>query len=434
MPRPRWFEEGFAELFSTFEVAHGKVRWGQAIQDHVEYLAYNRLRPLQPILSTTSDSGLFNDANRTGLFYAQSWLLTHYLVVGKQEGQREGLVRYLRALETMSDDEAFRTGFGMSYEELGSRLSSYMNGGRYSISILPLPEVPQDSQIGTAPRATVEAALARLAMATGHLDLATQHADNATVLAPKEPGGYEIKAHLAVRQDRQGEAVAAARLATRLGSKDGEMFVMRAAEESDDRERADLLETAINLNPRNRQPYLQLAQVVSRLEKTVAFRRAVPRDRASRISGRNRHRDRARRRRREVRRSRQGAGAARRPDRRAAQGQCRSCQLRRRHARAHRVRGVLAAHRCAGEGAQVHRARTLADELATRSQDDQFRMRAAEVGASVQFAERVYAAETAARAGRSAEARAILEQLATGAETPDQLKRYARDALVKMRR
>ena len=59
---PPWFQEGFAECFSTLEIEgrDRKIRLGRAIAEHVELLNYRRFMPLEQLFGVTEGSPEYN--------------------------------------------------------------------------------------------------------------------------------------------------------------------------------------------------------------------------------------------------------------------------------------------------------------------------------------------------------------------------------------
>src|SRR5215469_17758985 len=79
---PLWLKEGMAEIYSTFTVMGNHVEIARPIDRHLETLANEDLMPLDELFSVGRHSAQYNEATRQGMFYAESWLLTHYLVAG----------------------------------------------------------------------------------------------------------------------------------------------------------------------------------------------------------------------------------------------------------------------------------------------------------------------------------------------------------------
>ena len=79
---PIWLNEGLAEYYSTFLVTDdGKTAtMGTVIAPHLMLLNQERLLPLQDLLALTHDSPLYNEGQRRGMVYAESWVLVHFLL------------------------------------------------------------------------------------------------------------------------------------------------------------------------------------------------------------------------------------------------------------------------------------------------------------------------------------------------------------------
>ena len=80
---PLWLKEGMADVYSTFEVAgEHTVRVGRPMDLYLRLLDRRPLLPLRELFAVTHDSPEYNERERQGIFYAESWLLTHYLMLG----------------------------------------------------------------------------------------------------------------------------------------------------------------------------------------------------------------------------------------------------------------------------------------------------------------------------------------------------------------
>lgn len=80
---PLWLREGLADLLSQIRPAEGGLKIGLPIAGYIEALRKGRLLEWQQVLSASRGSPLFEGPDTGPLFYAQSWLLAHRLVVGK---------------------------------------------------------------------------------------------------------------------------------------------------------------------------------------------------------------------------------------------------------------------------------------------------------------------------------------------------------------
>jgi hypothetical protein len=82
---PIWLNEGLAEYYSTYEAQTGGrgAVLGRAIVPHLAVLNDTSLLSLDELLKVTEDSPLYNEGTRRSTFYAQSWALTHMLLLGE---------------------------------------------------------------------------------------------------------------------------------------------------------------------------------------------------------------------------------------------------------------------------------------------------------------------------------------------------------------
>jgi len=126
---PTWLNEGLAEYFSTFRARDGAVvEVGHPIPEHVEQMRGRGLIPWDEVFATTTDSPTYNEVARQGSFYAQSWLLVHYLNANDERSRALG--RYLSLLRSGRDDEAaFGKAFGKSRAEIGGEAAAYLEKG-----------------------------------------------------------------------------------------------------------------------------------------------------------------------------------------------------------------------------------------------------------------------------------------------------------------
>ncbi|MFP5286752.1 MAG: tetratricopeptide repeat protein [Thermoanaerobaculia bacterium] len=134
---PLWLNEGLAEYYSTFEVTENEAKIGLPLVDHLRWLRGNKLIPLPTLLAINESSPEYNENERRGGFYAQSWALVHYLLAGKPE-RREQAVRYLQLLQDGAPlDTAFQRSFGDA-AALERELRTYVQSYAFSFSRAPI--------------------------------------------------------------------------------------------------------------------------------------------------------------------------------------------------------------------------------------------------------------------------------------------------------
>jgi tetratricopeptide (TPR) repeat protein len=127
---PPWLNEGLADYYSTFRIREDSttVEVGHPIEEHVLFLDRYGLIGWDEVFRTTRSSETYNEGLRQGAFYAQSWLLVHYL--SSTDERAKGLGRYLSMLRDGADpDDALPVAVGTDRETLAAEVDRYMKTG-----------------------------------------------------------------------------------------------------------------------------------------------------------------------------------------------------------------------------------------------------------------------------------------------------------------
>ena len=128
---PTWFSEGLAEFYSSFEVVDDTVYIGLPLMRHLATLRGSIPIPLEQLLAVDRGSPLYNEKDRKGEFYAESWALVHYLLLGNEE-RRQQLSRFLDLIhEGTPEDAAFTAAFGTDSETLAREIRGHLRGPRF---------------------------------------------------------------------------------------------------------------------------------------------------------------------------------------------------------------------------------------------------------------------------------------------------------------
>jgi hypothetical protein len=129
---PLWLNEGLAEFYSTFTVTGGgrEALIGTAIPQHVLLLRGTRRLALEELLGVTHDSPLYNEGERRSIFYAQSWALTHMVMLGKPSRVAQLQAYLQRTREGVAGAEAWQQAFGS--DRIDEALDSYLSNLAFS--------------------------------------------------------------------------------------------------------------------------------------------------------------------------------------------------------------------------------------------------------------------------------------------------------------
>lgn len=168
-PLPQWLEEGLAEFHSTLEAADNRVRLGKPIASHLRFLAVTPLMRAEDMIAVRKDSPEYNENSKAGLFYAQSWALTHMLKL--DEKYRERFPVFLASLAAGdSQTGAFQKAFGKSFSEAVSDLKLYLDRPTLPVVDLRVELEPASSttQVSEIDDYEGDLAYAELAVASSH--------------------------------------------------------------------------------------------------------------------------------------------------------------------------------------------------------------------------------------------------------------------------
>lgn len=230
---PTWWDEGVAEVFSTIVDRDGKVEFGRWPRSRRMDFTYGSMLSTQTMLVMDYQSKPWRDPEVRSMFYAQSWLMAHYMLIGKPERGRH-MGRYLQERDMGTPvPEAVSAAFGVDIGQLDDEIKAYRDSGRvlgYRMTLTqPLPDA-RDFAVRVLPEGV---ALSRLALANldlrGNTEVAERYLGRAFKAAPDLPLANAVLAATRVQQDRGSEATALARRALAAPAADDETVVTAAA-------------------------------------------------------------------------------------------------------------------------------------------------------------------------------------------------------------
>lgn len=194
---PVWLTEGLAEFWSTMETLRdGSVEIGRPNPRHLRALRLRSMIPLERLLDF--DGQIHEQSGESiAVFYAQSWAVIHYLMLGEATGGRPNLDRYIALIERGGDPvETFETIYG-SVHAVELELAKHVDRTMFPAMRMDVPPPPPASefQIRELSDAEVYAAIGTYVatgpwprQARGHLEHALEGDPGST--AAMEGMGY----------------------------------------------------------------------------------------------------------------------------------------------------------------------------------------------------------------------------------------------------
>jgi tetratricopeptide (TPR) repeat protein len=208
---PLWLKEGMAEVYSTFETTGYNTRIGKPIDHHLRLLAQQPLMPLAELFAVVHDSPQYNERSRQGIFYAESWLLTHFLMAGDNPAYQ---VRFRQfrglLLQGQLPEQAFTNALQTSLPAVEAELRRYLRQGRFIPIERPLAaDISSPVTLTTRPITPVENyfRLGDELLRINRPDTAELYFTQAQKLAPASPLPYEGLGLLAAERGQHDEAL-----------------------------------------------------------------------------------------------------------------------------------------------------------------------------------------------------------------------------------
>jgi Flp pilus assembly protein TadD len=121
---PSWLNEGMAETYSTLKPLANKMLMGSIPQGRGYALGEHKWIPLDRLLAIEHGSKEFNERDRSSVFYGQSWLLTHMLMLG--DGYSKHFSKFIIDVSNNgSAEQAFQRVYGKSLIDINKDLQAY---------------------------------------------------------------------------------------------------------------------------------------------------------------------------------------------------------------------------------------------------------------------------------------------------------------------
>jgi tetratricopeptide (TPR) repeat protein len=231
---PLWLKEGMAEVYSTFETTGYNARIGKPIDHHLRLLAQQPLMPLAELFAVVHDSPQYNERDRQGIFYAESWLLTQFLMAGDNPAYQARFGQFIPLLsQGQLPEQAFTNALQTSLSAVEAELRRYLKNGRLAPMELSLrANVSSPVTLTTRTITPVENyfRLGDELLRIRRPDAAEAYFQQAQKLAPASPLPYEGLGLLAAEREQHDAALQNLKAALQHGSTSFLAFYIHARE------------------------------------------------------------------------------------------------------------------------------------------------------------------------------------------------------------
>jgi len=123
---PLWLDEGLAEYYGNTSIESKEAGVGMPNETQLRTLKESALLPIDQLVTIDRTSPLYNTREHSGIFYAESWALVHYLMLSPDVRDQDLLNKYLHALHATDDPiEAAKQSFG-DLKKFSEKLNGYI--------------------------------------------------------------------------------------------------------------------------------------------------------------------------------------------------------------------------------------------------------------------------------------------------------------------
>ncbi len=276
---PVWVSEGLAEFYGSTQISDSEVGLGRPDEDLILELKQGGLMPLDVLFQVDHNSPYYNEQNKISVFYAESWALTHYLMVGDKSAHRPILQAYLSALSNgATQEQAAAQAFG-DLKKLQEALFVYIrNSAFYYVKAPPPPEIAAGNlQVRELSQPEVDAYRGGFAAVRGKSTDAITILEQVVKADSKLALGYQYLGFAEFEDHKNAEALADFTRAIELNPKNALTRFLRAyltstqggAVGNDAQMEADL-RAAIAISPEFAPPYGVLAVYLANQGENLA--------------------------------------------------------------------------------------------------------------------------------------------------------------------
>jgi len=248
---PVWLNEGLADFFSTLEPAAGHMHLGQVPLGRLREVRTGTLLDIDRLFNVRHWSTEYATRRHAGMFYAQSWALTHMILTS--DGYRAKLDDFLGAMAagTPSADALSRV-YGKTGSDVFRDLRAHVQRDQFLFFKLPYKEPTTRATVAARPATAFEAELVLANLLAHHETRLHQARAAYERLAAERPDDRDLLEARGVFEAQQGNhqlAEPLLRQAVAAKSQNATVYRWATSFASSDEEREHLLQTAIALAP-----------------------------------------------------------------------------------------------------------------------------------------------------------------------------------------
>jgi len=148
---PVWLNEGWADLYSSLTPKGNQAIVGNLLPGRVQTLLTTKWLDLSVLASVDQNSPMYNERDKAGIFYAESWLLVHMLYLSPDYSAN--FAKFVLAVANGQDmAQAFQGVYGKGMKEVEKDLERYTKSNKFygAVFDVKLEKSAEDPQVSEA--------------------------------------------------------------------------------------------------------------------------------------------------------------------------------------------------------------------------------------------------------------------------------------------
>ena len=276
---PLWLSEGWAEFYENTDIRDKEVDLGESSWGNVQLLRDNRLLPLATLFAVDYKSPYYHQEDKGTIFYAESWALTHYLMVKAWQQHKDPIGDYLKLVSQGVDSVTAGTSALGDLKQLEKNLDQYVHQPSFTAFKMPGSTEVDDSAFKVQSLTIIQANTVRADFLAynGRTKDARALLDGILHSDPNNVAAHETMGYMEFREGRLEEAQKRYEEAVKLDSQSylanyyyAAIAMNRGQSGADiDAQIESSLQKAIKLNPSFAPAYDQLAVLYAMRHKNL---------------------------------------------------------------------------------------------------------------------------------------------------------------------
>jgi tetratricopeptide (TPR) repeat protein len=219
---PLWLVEGLADFYSGTRIQGHDILMGVPDADDLSEARSVLLIPIQELLAVNYSSPYYIKQDKALTFYAESWVLTHYLMVQDASHNTHRVSDYEQQVAGGGDPVATFTKIFGPTKHFDVLLDRYLQQFSFSVLRFPVTEKLSSKQYSVRPlsRAEVDSDQAEFLLARGHSAEAEKLLQKALVENPRSSQANALQGFWLLQKGNVSQAAGQANKAIQLDPND----------------------------------------------------------------------------------------------------------------------------------------------------------------------------------------------------------------------